>query len=544
MALFDALADGARRSGTLRCWTGDAFAEAPWTDVVRDAERMTAGLRRAGVEPGTRVAAMLTNTPYVVRGLLGTWLAGGAVASLPMPVRGSDPREYAKLLASACERLEAVVLLADEQLLAALPPELAERTPVLSWESLADSGRVEPSPPGDDDVAFIQYSSGSTSAPKGCMLSPRAIEAQIELLIDLLEPRPEGDTGVSWLPLSHDMGMFGGLLTPWYHGASLVLSTPQRFMFGPSTWLTDAAQFGATVTMGPDAALHLAARALRPQRMPRDLELRVCIIGAERVHAETLALVTERLEPYGFRPEVLMPAYGLAEATLAVTATPLREAPRHLVLDSIALADGTVQEVPDDHPSATRMVSAGPPGLGAEVHGMSADTVGEIRVRARSLASGYFREPELTAERFRDGELLTGDLGFVRDGHLYPVGRLDDLVMVAGRSVYTREIEAEVASLDAVRHGCAAIVESDDGGRLVLLAELTRPLDDYRDLADEAAGIAMSKAGVALDTCMWLRKGSLPKTPSGKIQRHRCRYMLGSGAFEPFATVDLAQVVS
>ena len=228
MGLFDALAGGSTTAGTLSCWTGDGFERAPWQDVVRDAERMTGGLRRAGVGRDACVAALLTNTPQTVRGLLGTWLAGGMVASLPVPVRGTDATEYERLLLSACDRLEPALVACDAETVDALPEAARECFPVRTWESFAGSGRAEPSPPGDDQVAFVQYSSGSTSAPKGCMLTPRAIEAQIELLLDLLEPLPEGDTAMSWLPLSHDMGMFGGLLTPWYYGASLVLSTPRR----------------------------------------------------------------------------------------------------------------------------------------------------------------------------------------------------------------------------------------------------------------------------------------------------------------------------
>ena len=542
MELWDALTADPGRGATLRCWRRDGYVETPWSEVVRDAEAMTAGLRRAGVGPGSRVASILVNTPETVRGILAVWLAGGSLASLPTPARGMTGDEYARQLRAICRQLDPSAFMVDGELAGAIAEQVGGTTPVRSWESVAGSGRVDPAPPGDDELAFVQYSSGSTSTPKGCMLTTRAIAAQIDLLEDLMRPRRGEEVGLSWMPLSHDMGMFGGLLACWSYGSPFVLSTPERFMFAPSTWLSDAARFGATITGGPDIALRLAARAIRPHRIPDQLKLRVCIVGAERVRADTLAYAAERLAPYGFRPEALMPAYGMAEATVAVTGTPVDERPRHLTVDAIALGDGEVEEVADDHPAATRIVSAGVPCKQTELPGATADRVEEIRVRSPSLAVGYLGQPELTKERFVDGELLTGDLGFVRDGHLYPVGRLDDLVSVAGRSVYTREIESEVEALAPVREGCTAIVQRDQGGTLALLAELKRAPEDPRELADEAAAIALAKAGVAIDECVFLPKGSIPKTPSGKVQRHRCRHLLDAGRFDPLATVDFSVV--
>lgn len=542
MNLWDSLTSkGVRSSSSLHCWVDGRLESARWSEVVRDAEAMTAGLRRVGVSPGTRVASVLTNGPQVVRGILGVWFAGGVLASLPVPARGMDMDEYGRQLALICEELDPVVLLLEERMLGALPQELARSVRICSWESLADSGRVEPSPPGDDDLVFVQYSSGSTSAPRGCMLTPRAITAQLELVMEMIEGRPGREVTVSWLPLSHDMGLFGCLLTPWAYDFELYLSSPERFMFSPRTWFGDIARFAATMTAGTNTALHLAARAYQSGRLEHELFVHACIIGAERVEWDTLRLVVETFQPYGFRQEMLMPAYGLAEATLAVTATPAREAPRHLVMDAIALADGQLREVGSEDPCATRLISSGVPCKGVGLPGAATDSLGEIRVSSRALASGYFADPEGTRERFREGEVLTGDLGFTREGYLYPVGRVDDVLSVGGRKVYSREIENAVDALDGVRRGCSTIVERRDGSSssLMLFVEIKDGLDDYHSLAERAASVAMAKAAVALDTCVVLQKGSLPKTPSGKIQRHRCRQMLDTGRFEPLATIEL-----
>jgi fatty-acyl-CoA synthase len=201
-----------------------------------------------------------------------------------------------------------------------------------------------------------------------------------------------------------------------------------------------------------------------------------------------------------------------------------------------------VEEVSPGSPSATRLVSAGVPGPGVELPDAPSDGVAEIKVRSPSLASGYFGRPDLTRERFRDGTLLTSDLGFVRDGHLYPVGRLDDVISIAGRNVYTSEVESAVDELEPVRRGCSTIVQAGEGstGRCVLLVELKGRVRDYQALAEDAAALARAKAALAIDECVILPKGSVPKTPSGKIQRHRCEFMLRSGRFDPLATVELA----
>ncbi|SCL29771.1 AMP-binding protein [Micromonospora inyonensis] len=474
-----------------------------------------------------------------MRGLLGVWLAGGAVASLPVPTRGMDRQEYARHLETLVGNLDAPVLLADEKLVPLLPESVLRRLAVRSWQSLASDGRIDESPPEADGLAFVQYSSGSTSVPKGCTLTTRAIGRQLEMILAMAGRVPGEETVASWLPLSHDMGMFGCLLYAWAHDFGLVLSTPERFMMSPRTWFRDMAEYGATMTAGTSTALHLAARGQRSGALSAPLRLRVCVVGAERVEWEALRRTVAAFGPQGLRAEALMPAYGLAEATLAVTACPHDEAPRFLDVDGNRLADGEVVACAADDPAATRVVSTGRPCAGVEVDVAEPGRLSEIRVASPSLASGYFADAERTAARFVDGRLRTGDLGFLHDGELYVVGRSDDLLQVGGRNVYAREIESTIDGLESVRKGCAVIVDVAEGGRseVVLLVELRSRSNDYRAFAEEAAAIAMTKAGVPLAECVFLEKGTLPKTPSGKIQRFRCRTLLASDAWRPLARV-------
>jgi fatty-acyl-CoA synthase len=527
---------------SLYCWAGGERPEqASWGAVVRDAEGMTAGLRSAGVRPGARAAGVLTNTPAVVRGILGTWLAGGALASLPVPARGMHPTEYIAQIAAMCEQLQPEVFLIEEKMIDALPEHLRTRFHVRSWESMVGTGVVATCPPEDDEVAFIQYSSGSTSTPKGCMITPRAIAAQLDLLNHVINGRPGRDRVMSWLPLSHDMGIFGTLLTPWFNDFDLFMSSPERFAIAPRTWFGDLARYQGTITAGPNSALHLAARAYSGRRGldHGDLSaMRVCIVGAERVEWETLRLAHEVFGRFGMREEAFMPAYGLAEGVLAVTATPVHETPCHVVVDSQALAEGEVRPVADTATMASRVVSGGVPVRGAQLPGLGTAQLGEVRIRSASLAIGYWADPERTTGSFVDGTYLSSDIGFMRDGYFYPVGRGDDMLSIAGRKVYAQEIERAIDRLEGVRTGCSTLVDDDQRG-LTLFVEVKPSVSDYAELATQAARLAMAKAAVILDECVFLGRHSLPKTPSGKIQRHRCRHLLAAGRFSPLAVVPL-----
>jgi fatty-acyl-CoA synthase len=539
MNLWDALTREQHGRGTLHCWTGERFETTAWPEVVADARRMAQALRRIGVGPGSRVASVLSNSPEAVRGVLAVWLAGGTLASLPVPARGMDADEYSEQLRVLMAHLGPSVLAIDADLMALVPAPLGDAQ-VVAWQSLDGAGSLDPDPPGLDDVAFIQYSSGSTGTPKGCLLTARAIAAQLEIIRAMADGVPGGETICSWLPLSHDMGLFGNLLYAWAWDHDLVLSSPQRFMVAPRTWFEDMAHSGCTQSAGTGSALHFAARAQRSQ-LPRKLQLRSLVIGAERVEASVLGDVLATFGASGLVPTALRPAYGLAEATLAVTATRTDQPPRVRTVDSAMLADGELCDADADAGSegATALVSLGPPCQGVELRFPQDDRVSELHLRTPSMFSGYHAEPEQTRDRLRDGELATRDLGFLHDCELYVVGRSDDVLSIGGRNVYTSEIEAAVSALHGVRHGCCTIIDVP-GTRvphLALLVELRDGHTGFEAIAAAASRTATAKAGVNLSECVFLEKGALPKTPTGKVQRFRCRELLVSGRLSPLRRV-------
>jgi len=541
MSLFDALL--APKTSTLRTFeNGDSVVQ-PWNDVIARGYRMATGLRRRGL--GQRpVACVLTNSSDVISGMLGIWLNGGAIASLPVPARAMDIREYADQQVAICNRLGTGTLMLERQLIGALAEAIGGRVQLLPWDELEVDRACEPEPPADDEPAFIQFSSGSTGFPKGCILTSAAIESQLQTISDTLELQGPEDVAVSWLPLSHDMGTFGAMLSSWAFDMGLVLSSPIRFIRDPRTWFEDCAEFGGRVTAGPPAALRTAVRAQATRPLPGALQLRTCVLGAEQIPWSVLVDATDAYAPFGLRPEVWMPAYGMAEATLMVAAVDAGELPTALHLDSAALAEGEVNEVPEGAVGATPIVSLGCGRGETSVRAADPSGISEITIASPSLASGYFDDAELTAEVFRDGEFATGDRGFVRDDHLYLVGREDDMLSVAGRNVFVGEIEAAVDILDGVRSGCSTLIDVGQNSRtcLVMLLELRHEEVDYRQLATAASRTAKAKAGLLIDECVFLAKGSLPKTPSGKIQRFRCRHLLASDEFEPVERVRLRRI--
>jgi acyl-CoA synthetase (AMP-forming)/AMP-acid ligase II len=483
------------------------------------------GLREAGLEPGTPVGMVLSNSLQACTSVLGIWLCGGVVVSLPTRGRGQTQEDYGRGVAEMARRAGAshIAVEASQQNEIPIDQLTSLGMVALTCEKLNRDTRMEPELAGEDDVVFIQYSSGTTDEPKGCQLTARAVQAQLVGLCEALSLDAGSDRGAMWLPLSHDMGFFGGLLLSWSLGLPGLLSSPGRFLVSPRLWLDDCATFGATLTVAPNFALDLAARAAARRGPSNPLRLRACIVGGEEVQATTLERAAKALGPYGLPPEGLTPAYGLAEATLAVTVGDMDAPPATSEVNSEALADGTVEIGPA--PSTARLVSVGKALPGVTVGVAGDDDIGEITVASPSLASGYVGQPDATGERFSDGILRTGDLGFLSDGELYVVGRDDDVVIVAGRNIDARRVEQAMCTHPELREGDAVLIDRHQEGRPALVAyvESRNARRDAKRLARELADVVRQVMPLPIDEWVFLRRGLIPKTPSGKTQRFRLR---------------------
>nr|WP_296772080.1 AMP-binding protein [Rhodococcus sp. (in: high G+C Gram-positive bacteria)] len=529
MTLWNALVEPADPDAWLETWENGTFERRTWMETIRTAEGIAAELIRRGVQPGDRIGSVLDNSYLSAAFVLGTWWSGGVLLSFPTPSRGTSPEAYVHQLTTLATSAEASLLVVSDEF--ALPlAEVVDATPgnhtsVVGFGDLDTEGTCTPRFADSDDVVFVQYSSGSTSAPKGCMLTPRAIEAQLDLIGDRIGPDELGEVQYSWLPLSHDMGLFGGFLWPWVTGMSLTMSTPTRFLRAPYTWLEECADRGATYTVGPNFGLSIALRAVRRRGLTARLALRHWIVGSDVVEHRLLAEALELLGPMGLPDTVFRPAYGMAEATLAVAMSHPGTTPSSIEVSLDGLYDGEVR-APSGDEISTRIIGCGPPMAGTSVTVDGDGPIGEILVTSPSLAIGYLGNPERTARAFPEpGVLRTGDLGFVHDGELYVVGREDDMVTVGGRNIYTSLVEKSLGEDPRLRSGSCAVVDvrRDDGSSLVIIAEPASTDIDFDATARELRQRASRESGLSISECIFVPRGSLPKSPSGKIQRFKCR---------------------
>jgi 8-amino-7-oxononanoate synthase len=410
--------------------------------------------------------------------------------------------------------------------------------------------------PASDSLAMIQYTSGSTSEPKGVMLSHANLVANTRAISESFAIDGKS-LGVSWLPAYHDMGLIGGVLVPVYSGIADIVMAPATFLQQPFLWLDAISQSHATISGGPNFAYDLCVRKISAeQRATLDLSSwNVAFIGAEAVQPETLARFTEAFAPCGFDPAAFYPCYGLAEATLMVSGPVVGAGAAVRSFDNAALAQDRVEPRPDRAPNARRLVGCGAPVNahavaivdGETLAPMAANRVGEIWVAGESVGQGYWQDPIKTAATFQarrgdtgDGPYLrTGDLGFVHDGELYITGRVDDLIIVRGRNHHPQDIEAIAReSHPLLRAGRGAAFAIDESGtqRLVLVHEVERDGDDaLAPVLDAVATAVLEAHGLALDTVVLIRSGTIAKTSSGKVQRHASRAAFIADQLKPLA---------
>ena len=519
-SVLDLLEDAASGHGTVRFLASDTEATSISTLWAQsgDAARWITDT----VGAGSTIAALLSNTRPCAAFLIGAWRAGCTVASLPLPGRGISIESYLEQLGRFCAAAGAETLMVDaaHARLIESPP-----VPVHTYDEVLSGG---PTCPFDGGGALVQFTSGSLGTPKGIFLSLEAVGANVEAIISTIEP-DVGDSSCSWLPLSHDMGLIGLFLTPLAAGAprfghhDLVLMTPEKFVTNPNSWLRTCSEFGSTFTVVPNFALELAVRTAKRAGSLDLSRVRVCIVGSESVRADTLKRFTDTYAPQGFQPRAFCPAYGMAEATVAVTAVRPQQHWRAISFDGASFG-GASFGGPDPH----TLVSTGPPIDGVDVRVPGPEgAVGQIEFRSPSLLDRYIgAELRLTD----DGYFRTSDLGLVDGGELFVIGRSDEVIIVAGRNLYPADIETALPD-GMVRPGCVAAVEAPGGG-LAIVAEATSSRMEPTELdrvCRSIRGAVAVATGVGAATVAFVHRGTLLKTPSGKLRRLAIRTVLAEG---------------
>ena len=485
-------------------------------------------------------------------------LYAGAVAVPIFAPRAN--RSLSRLQAIAADA-EAKVVLTTSAVFSRIEPFLAQVSELqaMHWlvtDNIDEETAQEWKEPfiDGDTLAFIQYTSGSTALPKGVMVSHANI-LHNERMIQSAFRQTDQSVILSWLPLYHDMGLIGGVLQPLYVGAHCILMSPVSFLQKPLRWLQAISRYRATTSGGPNFAYDMCVQKIDPARRT-ELDLSswtVAFNGSEPVRAETLKQFAKAFEPCGFRSEAFFPCYGLAEATLFVSGTPVVRPPLIKTFAAESLAKHRVEEQADT--DVQELVSCGTTLLGQETLIVNPETstpcapneVGEIWIAGDSVAQGYWNRPEETQNTFRarltgvsdETFLRTGDLGFLHDGELFITGRLKDLIIIRGRNLYPQDIEQTVAEChaDLRRGGGAAFsVEMEGEERLVIVQELDRHASsDVDALVQRVRQAVTEEHEVQPHAIALVKAGSVPKTSSGKLQRGACRKMFLSGSFEILA---------
>jgi acyl-CoA synthetase (AMP-forming)/AMP-acid ligase II len=566
--LVDLLRRRAQQQPNRRAYTflvdGDT-QEAPlsYAELDRAARAIGAWLQQSSA-PGERALLLFNPGLEYIAAFFGC-LYAGVIAVPAYPPRPNRPMPRIQAIVRDAR---AGVVLTTQALLSEIEQRFEQQPELrllryLAIDSLEPQAADAWQPPAisGENVAFFQYTSGSTATPKGVMVSHRNLLVNSELIRCGFEHTPDSRV-MLWLPPYHDMGLIGGIVHPLYTGFPVVLMSPLMFLQRPLRWLQAIARYGIQTSGGPNFAYELCIEKVKPeQRAQLDLSTwRLAFNGAEPVRADTLARFAEAFGPCGFRPEAAYPCYGLAEATLFVTGVRVSAPPQLTALDAAALEQGRAEPA-SDGPSRT-LVGCGQIWLDGAVEIVDPETgrrapagqIGEIWVGGDSVAQGYWGRPEESAQTFQarladDGSgpfLRTGDLGFLQDGQLYVTGRIKDLIIVEGRNHYPQDIELTVErSHPAIRPGCVAAfaIEVDGAERLAVAAELdrqSRPREQGDDRADPQLAELLRTVRQAIaqqhelqaHTVVLLKTGTLPKTSSGKVQRHACRAGLLAGTLE------------
>lgn len=524
-----------------------------WRQIHDEARCVGAALQARGLGPGDHVAILGPTSRELITIVRACWMAGMASMVLPLPMRMGSLEAFVSSTRARIRHGDAKLVLIDEQLApfyeaAAGDPPIESMSAMLPGAPGVPSGdRLDVPPPDPERTVILQYTSGSTSEPKGVMLPDRVLTANVDAVCEAAEMTPS-EVMVSWLPLYHDMGLVGFLAIPMTRGCDLVQAAPQDFLAHPGNWMRWISDWGGTATAGPNFSWVLATKALK--RM-HDLDLstlNLALSGAEPVDPDAVEAFVVAAARFGFQPGGVFPAFGMAELAIGGSFPPRN---RGLVCDTVdrvvlerdRVAKPIEIEDPDDLAlAARRLPLLGRPLPGLEMRVVDPETyedrperhVGELLIRGTSVTPGYYRRPEATAELFHDGWLRTGDLAYLLDGELVLCGRIKDVIIVGGRNVFPEDIERAVGGLDGVRTGnvIAFGMEGYKGKESVVVVAEVRSTTTGTVRGGDADPAVVREAihHRTLEVCglpprdvMLVRAGTLPKTSSGKLQRSRCR---------------------
>ena len=529
--------------------------EISFPDLWRTACQRAHRLHELGLKKGDRVAIILPEPDSFVLTFMGA-LTGGIVP-VPMypPLTLAKMEAYGETVRHILKASGAKALITVPGLKTMLEEHLVgaagqDDVQVILEDELAGAPMDRPEPPckvTGDDLAFLQFTSGSTRKPKGVMVTHNNLSVNAHsIMFDGLRSTSE-DKGVTWLPLFHDMGLIGFVIAPLFAQVQVMFLPTMNFIRRPGTWLDAIHRFRGTITFAPNFAYSLSTRAVREsQSQEWDLScLKAMGCGAEPIQPDTLRNFIGRFAENGLNPRAVLPCYGLAEATLAVTFIDLNDTLKTDRVCPVGMKDGKAKAA-NGH-GAMEVVSCGKPfpnhqlkivdDAGTELPERS---VGNVLLRGPSVTAGYFRQPEATAETFKDGWLHTGDIGYLANGELYVCGRAKDLIILNGKNYYPQDIERIASSTHGVRPDqVIALARTAEGSEeCVVVAEARRNAFDPDLIGRTIKQKVRSELGIPVAEVVFIKRNSMPKTSSGKVRRRETALRLDAN------TLDLLEVAA
>ena len=523
-----------------------------YRDVERATARYAGAMQAMGLKKGERITLILPKNQDFVFAFLGALRAGIVPVPIYPPAGLRKLGGYLQNTLHVVRKSGARVVLTDgsiRRLLGTVQSGAPDLQRIEAIESLHDSREpFEPEKISLDDHCFLQFTSGSTSAPKGVIVSHRNIAANVRRFMEDGLEVETGDSGVSWLPLYHDMGLIGFVLGPLFYQNTMTYLPPILFLKRPVRWLETISRLRASISFGPNFAYALCVKRIRDADI-EGLDLlswRVAGCGAEPIRACDLDAFSRKFAPAGFDRRAMLPCYGMAEATLAISFDRLGKGVRTENVDADVLTGELKARVAD--PGRCRVIEVVNCGKTFEDHQVAVfapedaasekplpdRAIGELRVRGPSVTSGYFGEPELTKEAFAGDWLRTGDVGYIVDGDIFICGRQKELIIVNGRNYYPQDLEWEASRIDGVRKGNVIAFGTgkplEDRERVVVAFETSVSDHDVREtLKQEVRKAVMRATGLSIDDVVDLDAGVLPKTSSGKLRRNETRRLYETG---------------
>ena len=521
--------------------------EITYAHLHAGARRVAQALRARDLQPGAAVAIMLPTSRDYFFSFFGVLMAGGVPVPIYPPARASQVEDHMQRHAGILSNAQVVALITVPEakalalLLRSQVPTLAS---VLTAQDLLEDGAGEPGyTPRPEDVAFLQYTSGSTGNPKGVVLTHANLLANLRAMGQAAEVTST-DVFVSWLPLYHDMGLIGAWMGSLYFAFKLVVMSPLAFLARPPNWLWAIHRHRGTLSAAPNFAYQLCARRIADSDL-EGLDLsswRLAFNGAEPVSPETLEEFAARFASYGLRREALAPVYGLAESSVGLAFPPVGRGPRIDRIKRDVLANSARAEpAAAGDTDVLQLVACGHPLAGHQIrivdgrgHELAERQEGHLQFKGPSATSGYYRNPDETRKLFSGDWLDSGDFAYVAEGDIYLTGRSKDIIIRAGRNIYPYQLEDAVGNIAGIRKGCVAVFGSLDPRthteRVVVLAE-TREKDPQvrAELTRQIGDRALELIGMPADDIVLAPPHTVLKTSSGKIRRSACRDLYDRG---------------